>query len=219
MKRILSCLSAVFILLAAYSQDSLLTEKKKFAFEGFFNISDAITRATGNSTVNNAFEDPILIGFKVLNKEKNQAFRFGTNFTIVSASEQSRNFVRDNVEQFYSLAAGYEIRKDLGKKLEYYYGIDARYFQTSSTTELFSQLGNESLNSIINGPGIAPLLGFRWNITDRITLKTEGSIGIELLNHYRYVLDYQGYKSVLEDKLEWTVRPVTPGAIFFSFRF
>ena len=124
-----------------------------------------------------------------------------------------------NLEQFYSLAAGYEIRKDLGKKFEYYYGIDARYYQVSSTTDIYSRSGTESIKSIINGPGLAPLLGFRWNITDRIALVTEGSIAVELLNPYRYILDNRGFKDVLEDKLEWTVRPVTPGAIFFSFKF
>ncbi|PCJ67746.1 MAG: hypothetical protein COA58_01015 [Bacteroidetes bacterium] len=201
----------------AQSKDSL-EKSNPLVAEVFFNISGALGKATGNVNSTTFVSDPVLIGMKVKRQNSPKAIRAGLNFHLVSSDELSSQFQRVNTENFYSLSLGFEKRKDLGKNLEYYYGIDARYYHLSSHTETFFITNSSIIRSIQNGPGIAPLLGFKWKINERFELFTETSFSFEAINKYRYLTSEQGFKTVLEDKLVYSVRPVAPGSIFLTFK-
>ena len=196
------------------SSDSI---KPPIKGEILFNVSDALGRATGNSNSGTFITDPILLGAKILRENSSNALRLGFNFRYVGGDEIGTNFQRVSKDEFYSFAAGIEKRKRISPKFQYYYGLDLRYFQLSTaSTALFSRGGTEVFSSVKNGPGVAPVLGFRWDFAERFSLFTEASLSIELINNYRYVT-VGGFKTVLEDKLETTLRPTAPGVIFITF--
>ena len=189
-----------------------------FVTEVFFNVSGALGKATGNTSSVTFLTDPILLGFKMKRKNSNRVLRTGFNFRIVSTDELANQFQRVNTEEFYSLSLGFENRKDLGKKLGYYYGFDVRYFNMSSNTRTFFTSNTSLISSVQNGPGVAPLLGFKWAFSERFELFTETSFSFEAINRYRYLTSQAGHKTVLEDKLTYSVRPVAPGSIFLTFK-
>ena len=195
-----------------------LSSPNPIVSEVFFNVSGALGKATGNTSSATFLTDPILLGMKVKRKESQRALRVGLNFRIVSSDELSNQFQRVNTEEFYSIGLGFEKRKDLGKNLGYYYGVDLRYFNMSSNTRTFFSTNSSVISSVQNGPGIAPLLGFKWSISDRFELFTETSFSFEAINRYRYLTSPAGFKTVLEDKLTYSVRPVAPGSIFLIFK-
>jgi hypothetical protein len=192
--------------------------QKKLKVEVLFNVTDALGRGAGNSGSNSVLEDPIVIGAKFLSQYKAKALRFGMNFNIINGTDLSSGFIRTSTNQFYSLSLGVERRQELQNNLMYYYGADLQYYNDASKTNVdFFNGSSESLSVVRNGPGIVALLGFRWNITPRFALSTEASLALQVINNYRYLTDINGFKDVLEDKLETRLRPVMPGAIFLTF--
>lgn len=185
--------------------------------EIFFNVSDALSRATGNSISANFLHDPILFGAKILEKDGNIALRIGGNFKYIASDEFGFDFDRIAKDEYYSVGVGIEKRKNIGIRFEYYYGIDLRYLEFTSTSNTFGSNASESVFfAKQNGPGLAPLFGFKWNFSKRFALFTEASISANYINTYRYV-NNDGIKSVLENKLEASFLPTMPGAIFLTF--
>ncbi|TVR37306.1 MAG: hypothetical protein EA392_13115 [Cryomorphaceae bacterium] len=75
---------------------------------------------------------------------------------------------------------GWEFTTELSKRWQAYYGLDLRATFTHNYNELIFSSGGyangrESRNEIL---GLAPLLGFRFRITDRISLLAEGSFSL-----------------------------------------
>jgi hypothetical protein len=216
--RSISFFLACVLALSLYAQDSTALNNK-FKMEVLFNVSDAVARGTGNSNTTTFLTDPILLGVKVKRENSENAFRWGTNFYFIGGDEFINSFQRISKNEYYSMAIGVERRKDIGRTLQYFYGVDARYHSIKSVSQIFfinSQ--QQTISAVQNGPGIAPVLGFRWQINNRMALFTEGSISLDFINNYRYLSESGQNKQVLEDKLEFTIRPVMPGAIFFTFQ-
>lgn len=200
------------------AQQTKTTElRNEFQAEIFFNVSDALSRATGNSISANFLHDPILFGAKFLKKDGNKALRVGGNFKFIASEELGFGFDRFAKDEYYSVGIGFEKRKNIGIRFEYYYGIDLRYLEFTSTSKTFGSNASESVFfAKQNGPGLAPLFGFKWNFSKRFALFTEASISANYINTYRYV-NNDGIKSVLENKLEASFLPTMPGAIFLTF--
>jgi len=218
MNRFLLYLAVLFASATVFAQNkSSEKEKLPIKSEIFFNVSDALGRATGNSNSSTFITDPILIGAKFLREKSPNAIRLGLNFRYVSSDELAGTLQRVGKDEFYSFSGGIEKRKEISEKFLYFYGVDLKYYELNSTSNVFfSRSGSEVFSSVVNGPGIAPLLGFRWNFAERFSLFTEASFSVELINNYRYVTS-GGFKTVLEDKLETIVRPTAPGVIFITF--
>ncbi len=218
MREIFTALCICGLVVAALAQKAETSASRKIQTEILFNVTGALGKATGNVNSTTFVTDPILFGAKILKTNSKRALRIGSNFKVTSTDELVGSFQRVSAENFYSLSLGVETRRSIGKKLGYYYGVDLRYFTLSNKIRSFSGRSTSEVHSIVNGPGIAPLLGFKWSITERFSLFTEASIGVEMLNNYRYLINVSGHKTVLEDKIELSVRPVVPGAVFLTFR-
>ena len=217
MCRLLIFFILVFSLVLSHAQSDS-TQKTKVKSEIFFNVSDALGRASGNSSSGTFITDPILLGAKFLREETNSALRVGANFRFVIGDELGSNFQRVSRNEYYSVSVGLEKRKDIGHKFQYYYGIDLRYLDITSSTNTFfgTNSTSETFSAKRNGPGLAPLFGIKWNFAKRFSLFTEASLSIDFINNYRYVTT-GGFKTVLEDKIETSIRPTAPGVIFLTF--
>lgn len=197
-------------------QDS--TSAKASKVEVFMNVSDALGRAVGNSTSSSFINDQMLFGVKVI-RSYDKAIRLGGNFRVTTTGNFIGSTERITRENFYSVFVGLEKRKELSSNLSYYYGIDVRYYLLNSSNQTifnsFEYSSSINISATENGPGLAPLLGFKWQITPRISLFTEASVTAQYLFVDRFLEDETG-KTTLEDKNELRVLPVMPGVIFLS---
>jgi hypothetical protein len=212
MRTILSGL-LITLSLVGFSQGA---SEKKGSVETFLNISNALVRATGNSSTSLVLDEPYLIGFKYV-RHNNSAFRLGTNFSVTSNRDFTSDFfTRTTADKQYSVNIGWEFRRKLAKKFNYYYGFDGRFTSNISTVEVQTVDGTELIYAQERGPGISPFLGFSWNINDRISLFTESHLAVDVLGNYRYVRGSNGLKTELENSLSYLIRPIPPGAVFIA---
>jgi hypothetical protein len=87
--------------------------------------------------------------------------------------------IYNNQQTILDLRAGCEWVSELGKRWQAFYGIDFRYnynYYKNDAPYFNGGYANGS-ESKINSVGIAPLLGFRFRINNRISLSTETSLG------------------------------------------
>ena len=115
-----------------------------------------------------------------------------SNTIITTPSGQTSQFTESRYSQL-DARLGWEFYTGLGKRWQLYYGADARvsrgtgtaeYRRTSSTGEREEQESETEYSSY----GAAPLLGVRFRITSRISLRTEASFGV-----YRSAQENEGY--------------------------
>jgi hypothetical protein len=81
---------------------------------------------------------------------------------------------------------GYEFYTPLARRWQLYYGADARVARGHSRSEELSVSGvtetERTFESHLSSYGVAPLLGVRFRLTNRISLRTETSFAINRTN-------------------------------------
>jgi hypothetical protein len=208
-------LLCIFRTFDSTAQDSLV--KSQSLFEPYFNISSALSRAVGNNFTEEILSNPNAIGFRFYLPKADFNFRFGTNFMVTSNSDLVLG--RDNEESVISLSLGLEKYIQLSKKFDCFYGFELRYFYLKNSVTVFDRLN--FLNNVITykqkGPGVAPLLGVRWNINDRVSLLTEGYIALEYLNNSEKQI-ISNTEITSKNSNSYRFNPIPPGAIVLSFK-
>lgn len=191
-------------------------DERNIFFEPFYDVSNALSKATGNRSTSDVISEPNAMGFRILMKEKNLALRFGTNFKYSLDKDliDSRNVMENTL----SLGFGLEKRKDLSSKFQFYYGVDFRYYYLRDRVTSFTQDGSFTIDDQSEGFGFAPILGIRWNINDRFALMTEGSFAFQLLNGNRVTTNIDGNMATQNLGGMYTLNPTLPGSILFVFR-
>jgi hypothetical protein len=192
--------------------------------EAMWNISNTLSRFTGNGTVQTVFEEPFIVGLKLSNRAKTSAFRLGINFNVTKTSENLNGISKTSNINSWAPLIGYEWRMDLGYNFQFYGGMDVRYYNDLNRTETVTTIDpNPPLINIFNtsqeGWGFGPFCGFVYNITPRISVLTEGNF---YLNYIRRVRNFSADGStyeVFEDKYVTSVSPVAPSSLFLLVRF
>lgn len=200
------------------------TNIAKTRLELVLNISNTLSRFTGNGAAHNIFDDPFLIALKITDKPKKKAFRIGFNFSVSNTEENLNGTSRRSVINSWAPLLGYEWRKNLGNRFQFYGGIDARYYddknKTTSTT--FSQSGGQSTTEFLtreSGFGGGPFCGFLFSITPRISISTEGNLYVNYLHKVRKFTDVNSSPQIFEDKFTSNLSPAAPSALFLIIRF
>jgi hypothetical protein len=192
--------------------DSTFVESRPLEF--YYNITHAISKASGNPFATSVRNEPNIIGLKYQLKKTDLYARGGLNFSIINRAIFDQ-FQRDINENQISLNLGIEFRRKINKRFDYYFGIDARYYQNNSETTTFFGTSKQVLADKTNGPGLAPLYGFRWNLHPRLTLYTEGLIGFEFLNTVRREIVSN---TTYENSQRLSLSVTTPGSIFLIIK-
>jgi hypothetical protein len=89
----------------------------------------------------------------------------------------------NNINQALGLRLGWEFKSILSKRWEVFYGLDYRMTFESENNEVIFFNGGYA-NGRVNKSqvyGLAPVLGFRFNINKRISLITEASLSFNIL--------------------------------------
>lgn len=202
------------------------TDVRKSRIELLMNISNALSRFTGNGNSQSAFNEPFLVGMKITNKKKTRAFRLGTNFSISKVTEDLSGTNRISQINSWAPLLGYEWRKNLGKRFQFYGGVDVRYYNETNITDTRTPNTGGSpgvltsvFKDISNGGGFGPFCGFVFNINEHVSLLTEANFYVNYIHKVRtFSSDGSNYET-FENSYSTTVSPNAPSSIFLLVRF
>lgn len=217
LSKIKSQRTVLFWLTLLFVGQSLWADSTKVVsrpFEFYYNITHAISKASGNPFAVSVRNEPNIIGLKYQLKTTDLYVRTGLNINVINRIILEPN-LREIKENEYSLNLGIEFRRKIDKRFDYYFGVDVRYYENKSETSSTFGAVTQVLSDKTNGPGIAPLYGFRWNFHPRITVYSEGLIGIEFLNTLRSEVVSN---TIYENSQQLRFSVTTPGSIFLIIR-
>ncbi|MFK8044597.1 MAG: hypothetical protein AB8B72_03825 [Crocinitomicaceae bacterium] len=124
--------------------------------------------------------------YRLKSKYGNVRFGAGGNY---SEQEFQNNFIGDStvrkrMNNALNIRIGYELKTDISKRWQAFYGIDFRpsyqYFRDDAVQYNFEYVVGQEIKSKILG--VAPLLGFRFKATPRLSLTTEASFPVNFVN-------------------------------------
>jgi hypothetical protein len=186
------------------------------------NITNAISRFTGNENVRTVFEEPFMMGLKISNRSKTSAIRIGINFQVNRSTEELTNTTRTSRIESYAPLLGYEWRRSLGNHCEIYGGIDARYYNDLNKTETVSINNGIRTSSVFRnsqqGFGGGPHCGFQFHVSPRISFLTEGNFYINIINSRREFSSNGAPYETFENKQVTNFSPYAPSALFILIR-
>lgn len=204
----------------AFSQE--ITEVKKSRIEFLMNISNAISRFAGNGPLMKVDEEPFLFGLKYTVNEKKGAIRLGLNMLYKRTNDNLNSTPRSTIDNSWSPLLGYEFRKPLGNKFEFYWGGDFRYYSISSKTYTRTS-SNPTINTYTsynnNGFGVGPFCGITFKINEYISLQTEGNLYFNQVKVLREIRINSDPTEVLENKIVNSLSPIAPSSILFVIKF
>ncbi len=181
-KQILISTFLVLVVIKGFGQTDSIIKKHKHElgaditglFKQFFNLNA------------NSYYSPIyFVSYRYHLKKSNIRFGVGGEYTkkflgpfTVNGEEKAFYLTQSN----FSFRIGYERISELSKKWQVFYGIDFR-----PTIAKYDNPSNYSNAGYINGStstsnnfGFAPLLGFRYRISTRLSIITEASFSFNI---------------------------------------
>lgn len=125
-----------------------------------FNTSPLLTTfiSIGQTEASNP---PVAFTWKRV-KTNGRVFRMGIGFNLRSRT----GFIEPNTNQFF-FNIGFERRRHISEKWEYYWGGDLMFNRETSFSER-SLIGD--------GIGLGPVLGIRYVVNDKISFSTESTL-------------------------------------------
>ncbi len=199
-------------------------EIKYRRIEALMNVSNALSRFTGNGNVQTVFEEPFLMGMKISNRAKTAAIRIGINFSISNITEDLNGISKVSNINAWAPLVGYEWRKELGYRFQFYGGVDLRYYNDINRTETRTPTGFGTTSVTIfktsqTGWGFGPFCGFAFHLTPRITFLTEGNFYLNYIHKLRSFSGDGTRYETFEDKYVTSLSPSAPSALFLLVRF
>lgn len=184
-KFLISFMSFLFLTQVGYSQgDTISKYKNEFGLDAtgfirFFtkiqNTSDYFYTPTYYLTYRRYFDSGNIrfgIGGNAYTQEQPSPFGDSTIYKDNSSSLDSR--------------IGWEFKSELSKRWQAYYGLDFRFsFGNRKNESAFFNGGYAyGFESHFTTFGIAPVLGFRFRLNDRISLLTEANFSFNVSKYY-----------------------------------
>jgi hypothetical protein len=222
-KHVLLIMIAGFSLLARADSTDIEEPTRYKRLELLMNVSNTLSRFTGNGTVQTVFEEPFLIGLKITNKAKTSGLRIGINFSVNKSSEDLNGITKTSDINSWAPLLGYEWRKYLGYNMEFYGGVDGRYYNDRNRTETRSFNGTTDnitvFNTLQQGWGGGPFCGFVYNITPRVSILTEANVYLNYIRKTRNFSTDGTHYETFEDKYTTNITPNAPSALFLVIKF
>ncbi len=217
----------VFLFIVLFSGSALMADStniSKSRLEILINVSNTLSRFTGNGTIQTVFEEPFLMGFKITNRSKKAALRIGINFNVSNITEESPGTSRVSDINSWAPLLGYEWRRKLGNRFEFYGGVDGRYYYYINRTRTsninnFSIISSTEFRTTQNGFGFGPFCGFVFNLTPRVSLLTEGNFYLNFIKINRSFANDGSNFETFEDKYITSISPSAPSSLFLVVRF
>jgi hypothetical protein len=118
-----------------------------------------------------------LVGRRI---QGNKAFRFGFGIFWDSRKEQVEKFLDSKTfnNQSLSMRLGYEWRRELHPRWNAYYGIDVVGIYKNDENVSDSGFDKVTIQNQNIDTGLAGVLGMEYKLNERVSLSTEGSLGM-----------------------------------------
>ncbi|MEM7535368.1 MAG: hypothetical protein AAF639_24535 [Chloroflexota bacterium] len=165
--------------------------------------------------------DPFLLMFKCAGDR--QAIRIGVDLEIQTNSEFSFSGEREDIEQAYGLKLGKEWRTVLGRRIDFYWGLDI--IGTYSSEKLNFNNAQPIFDQKIKSYGVGggPFAGIYFHITPRFSLMTEATLyGLYVSSRETFLrVPNTGGALLPEEKTTnaFELSPVPPNSLYVYFRF
>ena len=226
MKRIILLFSAFIVTISLNAQEESKTYKNEIGLDatGFIR-----TIVNFNSDNQNYFPTYYL-SYRRKFKPGNIRFAIGGNYDkrdIPAVFENDINAYYRSSKSF-DARIGWEFKTELSRRWQVYYGMDVRpgfnyYYNDAQYWNGGYANGIETKTQVL---GFAPLLGFRFKLTDRISLLTESSLSLnfEKTDTRRFYTPIDTTFPEIQDNKNPTTQAVytsflQPLSIFFTFDF
>lgn len=161
---------------------------------------------------------PYVIGGKIFKGTTALRFGIGGRFQKDRDNEEV-TVVRERKITEINVRAGIEKQFSIGKRWVYYFGADFIYSNQLNENVVESDIDIVSTKTTSNIYGGGPIIGFQFNISDRIALWTETSI------YYQYIRSKEDLTTLSAPEFDRRIRSVShrgdaqlPVAIFFAIR-
>ena len=174
--------------LSSFAQDTATTKK---VYHNEFGI-DATSfvkafMAFGN-TQSNYYSDPAYyLTYRRHFKSGNIRFAIGGDYSYEQVMNSNTPDLHDYFWTTYSyeIRLGWEFCEELSKRWQVFYGLDLKNSYTAQKKDAtsFSISYAYGYNDISRIKGAVPLLGFRFKLTNRLSLSTEASFSVNYLDH------------------------------------
>lgn len=229
MKKIkLNILLSSFLLLVQYSfsqTDTTNRYKNEFGiditgtirfFTKFQNTSDYNYTPNYFLTYRRYFEPGNIrfaIGGSASNQEQPSPFGDSAVYRLISNSMDTR--------------LGWEFKSELSKRWQVFYGLDFRFSfgNTKNEAAFFNGGYAYGFETHFTNFGFSPVLGFRFNINDRISLLTEANFSVNFSKYYKnrdFYIPLAGNPEIPDktspDTKSFYTQFAQPIAIYFVFK-
>jgi len=192
MKNIFLAFALIAVSSQTQAQGQAQTESEKSAIDIMHEIGlDATSFIKYFTNFNNtdfftAINPDYQLSYRLKSRFGNLRIGAGGNY---SEQEFQNNFIGDStirkrMNNAINFRIGLEYKTEISKRWQAFYGIDFRpsfqYFRDDATQYNFEYvIGQETKSRIL---GVAPLLGFRFKATPRLSLTTEASFPVNFVN-------------------------------------
>jgi hypothetical protein len=128
---------------------------------------------------NTAFagNNPYLVTYRMHRTKVNYRAGFGGNYSFVNEDNQTSQFLQNTDAWNLNSRIGFDLRRSVMKKLNFYYGLDLTYNQTSSIIKTTSKGGGFISNTTVTrksrSTGVAGAFTFEYMLQEKISLFTE----------------------------------------------
>lgn len=212
-------LTILLLIVGTYSFSQELPDLKAYSKDIGFNTNFLL-----NGIINSS-GSPFDLMLKK-QKTSNQAIRYGIQLytDITTYTYQASNYYQQRDYYSFSFSIGKEKQHQINKKWIFYYGGDLAPFYQYSKDSYYSsnQLNNENLNNEV-GLSLAPFLGIRFQVNDRLYIATEAKL---LLSYSRKETSWKNYDNANNvttensqgfNNLRLLALPATGVSIFYRF--
>ncbi|MCJ8292304.1 MAG: hypothetical protein HRT58_21090 [Crocinitomicaceae bacterium] len=171
------------------------------------------------------YEPIYYLSYRRLFKSGNIRFALGGTYEQLEKAGFTDTTTYSKNTKGFSTRIGWEWDTEIGEKWSAYYGIDFRYtYNFLDDDFIFSNAGYiNGMERKSNVIGLAPVLGVRFNINDRISLRTEASFSFNrgVSNNKQTYIALSGFPEKADDTAPKTTSIFTsfaqPISLFFTF--
>lgn len=179
------------------------------------NVTNVLNEVLGNNSGNAPLQYTIL--YKYFLSEKT-AIRSGFGINLFQNS--SDNFIqgfRTNKSTRLDFRLGLEWRKPIAEKLMFFIGLDGIAAYDNSETDFFDFQGKITTERLRLQFGGGPVLGFQFNISDRLSVSTESFI-YYVYSDINNQVSVNGVPDSESNDKEVRLQHILPSFLYFNLR-
>lgn len=218
MKNTILTFFSLFCLIAiTYSQDEASQPEKYDKNELGLNVTNVLISLVGNNSVDDIDPTTYAIVYK-RRLVKGNFLRLAANVKLnINSNEEITNVTNNN---FFNFRIGWEKRRNISSKLEYFYGFDILGSYEAAESTFATPTDIVELNEYNYGAGIGPIFGLQFHINKRMLISTEATLyGVLNVERIREKFEVNTIFNKNETNYNFSAISSIPKSLYFVMTF